>query len=107
MSKTIKLNPGFICQNCGFNTPPAQQTCRNHCMKCLYSLHVDAAIPGDRASDCLGLMEAIQIDQNGKKGFMIIHRCLKCGKKIPNKAAEDDSTDSLIKIIHRQNLGYQ
>ena len=50
-------------------------------------------------------MAPISIDQNSKKGFIIIHKCLKCGKIIPNKVADDDDNDALIKIIQRQNLG--
>lgn len=106
MSKTIKLNPGFTCQKCGHLNPPAEKTCRNHCRHCLYSLHVDLKVPGDRLSRCLSLMEPLKIDQNGKKGFLIVHNCLLCGKIIPNKSAHDDEVDTIIKIIQRQNTGY-
>jgi ribosomal protein L40E len=106
MSKTIKLNPGFVCKKCGTVNPPANRTCRNHCIHCLYSLHVDLTTPGDRASHCQSLMEPLRIDQSGKKGFLIVHKCLKCGKEIPNKSADDDQIDSIIQIIQRQNTGY-
>jgi len=103
-SKTVKINQEFICKKCGHSVPPADKTCRNHCPHCLYSLHVDAEVPGDRASDCNSLMEPVGIDQKSKKGFIILHKCLKCGKTIPNKVADDDETDSIIKIIQKQNL---
>lgn len=46
--------------------------------------------PGDRASLCHGMMEPVGIDQDGKKGFMILHRCTKCRIEKRNKAAIDD-----------------
>jgi hypothetical protein len=30
------------------------------------------------------------LDYDGKKGWMIVHVCTKCGKTIPNKVAPDD-----------------
>lgn len=90
-----KRNNGFICLKCGEINPPAVKSERNHCRRCLFSLHVDKETPGDRKSDCLGLMEPIGLDYKGKKGFMIRHRCVECGKKIKNKAAEDDKMGKL------------
>ena len=104
--KTVKINTEFICQNCGEINSPAQQTCRNHCHKCLYSKHVDLQLPGDRLSKCGGLMEPVSVLQNSKKGFQISHRCLKCGKTIFNKAAPDDNVDQLIAVMKKQNLNY-
>ena len=60
---------------------------RNHCPQCLWSLHVDAARPGDRASTCMGLMEPYEIVRSKKKGFQVVHRCTQCGKTQPNKLA--------------------
>ena len=94
----ITINEGFVCQKCGTENLPAQGTCRNHCKECLYSLHVDGEIPGDRASQCHGLMKPILIDQNSKKGFFIVHQCEKCSKKINNKIAEDDNWENICKI---------
>lgn len=94
----IVKNTAFVCQNCGEENSPAPQTCRNHCKKCLFSLHVDAEIPGDRESACLGLMKPVEIGQDGKKGFFVIHQCNKCGKKIRNKLADDDDWDAVCEI---------
>ncbi|MEK7524045.1 MAG: RNHCP domain-containing protein [Patescibacteria group bacterium] len=85
-----KHNEGFICQKCGEQNPPAVKSERNHCRKCLFSLHVDLETPGDRASQCEALMEPISLDHRGNKGFMILHRCQKCRKEMWNRAAEDD-----------------
>lgn len=85
-----KRNEGFKCLKCDETNPPAVKSSRNHCRRCLFSLHVDLETPGDRGSDCCGLMEPIGLDYKGKKGFMIVHRCVECGKEMKNKAAEDD-----------------
>lgn len=88
-----KHNTGFVCLKCGAVNTPAKKGERNHCRQCLYSLHVDEETPGDRKSSCGGLMEPVGLDFKGKKGFMIIHKCVKCGKEMKNKAApEDDVT---------------
>jgi DNA-directed RNA polymerase subunit RPC12/RpoP len=98
MKNFIKINEEFICKNCGFQNEKHKNSCRNHCTKCLFSLHLDKEIPGDRESNCKGLMEPILIKQNSKKGFIISHKCLKCRKIIQNKSAEDDNFDKLIEI---------
>ncbi len=100
----IDINIPFICKKCGHQVTPAELTCRNHCTQCLYSLHVDREIPGDRASTCHSLMEPIKLDQNSKKGFIIIHKCLKCGKEIANKVATDDAFEALIRLSQKSNL---
>ena len=86
----------FLCEQCGKQVGPlAHGSYRNHCPFCLSSKHVDADGPGDRASSCLGLMKATGVDHDGKKGWMIIHMCLRCGKRISNKAAPDDDLTML------------
>lgn len=81
----------FTCGHCGKDVSPLPQgSYRNHCPHCLWSKHVDADGPGDRASVCQGLMEPIELDQRGNKGWLIVHICVQCRKRIPNKAAPDD-----------------
>ena len=81
----------FTCEHCGFQVQPlGKGTYRDHCPKCLYSKHVDQDGPGDRLSLCKGSLKPTAIDQDGKKGFVIIHVCEKCGKVQRNKAAHDD-----------------
>lgn len=94
----ITNNDSFVCQNCGTENNPAVKTCRNHCKKCLYSLHLDQEIPGDRKSNCKYLMKPIEIGQDGKKGFFVVHQCLKCKKTIRNKLAEDDNWETVCTI---------
>lgn len=100
MKKFIVINESFVCQNCDHNNPPQEGSCRNHCRKCLYSLHVDKENPGDRQSICKSPMAPVSAKHSGKKGWMIIHKCLKCSKEIPNKAAEDDDFDQIIKLTN-------
>jgi DNA-directed RNA polymerase subunit RPC12/RpoP len=86
----VGRNTGFVCTVCGAEVPPlANGSCRNHCPRCLHSLHVDES-PGDRASDCGGLLEPIGAEHSGKKGWVIVHRCARCGAVRRNKAALDD-----------------
>ena len=91
-------NEEFECKNCNKNNPILPGSCRNHCKYCLYSLHLDKVNPGDRQSDCHGLMKAKSISQNKKKGWMIHHECQKCGKQILNKAANDDDFKKIIAL---------
>ena len=94
---------GFICGHCGKEVKPLGYTSRNHCPYCLWSLHVDVN-PGDRANECKGLMEPIRTEPDPKKGFVIIHRCTKCGELRRNKAAlnggkgQADNMSLLIKL---------
>jgi hypothetical protein len=86
----IHKNEGFICENCGEEVYPLRNgSCRNHCPICFHSKHVDN-VPGDRLSDCKGIMEPIDFEYRTKKGYMIIHKCKKCGKEQKNKMAFED-----------------
>lgn len=84
----------FVCENCGFLVKGSGYT--NHCPKCLWSKHVDIN-PGDRASDCQGLMEPVEIEfKEGK--YNIIHQCIKCGFQKKNKTQTDDDFEMILKI---------
>lgn len=81
-------NTGFACIYCLKNILPLQNgTYRNHCPFCLASLHVDCK-PGDRQSDCRGLMLPKKLSYKGNKGWQIIHKCQKCGQEKANIIAE-------------------
>ena len=81
-----KNDSGFICKNCGFEVQPLGYSSRNHCPNCLHSLHVDIN-PGDRANECGGIMEPITAEVDSKKGYIIIHKCKKCGAISRNRSA--------------------
>lgn len=83
-------NQGFRCAVCGAEVAPlANGSYRNHCPRCLHSIHVDV-MPGDRASDCRGVLEPVAAEHSGKKGWVVVHRCRTCGEVRRNKAALDD-----------------
>jgi hypothetical protein len=92
-------NRGFLCIVCRKHVKPLTNgSYRNHCPFCLTSLHVDV-LPGDRASKCGGVMDAIGV-RKSKKGWQIIHRCRACGVDSANRIAEDtEQPDDLERII--------
>lgn len=94
-----QLNLPFSCKNCGYPVTPegAGSGHRNHCPNCLYSLHLDE-LPGDRASDCGGLMEPITVWVRKNGEWAILHRCKCCGKIVSNRIAADDSPVKLMSI---------
>ena len=92
-------NTGFRCVVCGAEVIPLTNgSYRNHCPFCLSSLHVDRE-PGDRASDCCGVMDAVDVIRT-KKGWQLIHRCRTCGATQPNRVAADtDQADDIERLI--------
>ena len=60
--KTHACRDTFTCKVCGRLCTPenAGSDHRNHCPNCLSSLHVDIE-PGDRESDCGGIMEPVAV----------------------------------------------
>ena len=83
-------NEGFVCGHCGVRVEPlANGSCRNHCPQCLWSKHVDD-VPGDRASRCGGMMECVAVEPDARRGWMLAHRCTRCGAMRCNRAAIDD-----------------
>ncbi len=81
----IARNEAFLCAKCGFDVPEAPGSAvRNHCPRCLHSLHVDGDVPGDRASDCGGLMAPVELSQRDG-GFRLTQRCQRCGHQRVNR----------------------
>lgn len=94
MKKFTRHIEDFTCEHCGTHVSGNGYT--NHCPNCLWSKHVDNN-PGDRASNCGGLMRPIGIEtKNGE--YIIIHKCEKCGKKISQSASENDNINEIIAI---------
>ena len=85
-ARFTKNDSGFVCKNCGREVVPLGSSSRNHCPFCLASLHVDVN-PGDRAETCGGIMDAIAAKPDPKHGFLILHKCRKCGALRKNRAA--------------------
>lgn len=85
----------FKCLNCNQKVEGDGYT--NHCPKCLWSKHVDIN-PGDRKSECGGLMEPKEILKI-KSAFSILHKCQKCGMEKKNKISTRDDFDEIVKIL--------
>ena len=54
--------------------------------------------PGDRASDCGGLMDPIGVWVRKNGEWAVIHRCRRCGKLSSNRVAADDNPMKLMSI---------
>jgi len=86
----------FTCGHCKADIEPLPEgSYRNHCPLCLYSKHVDKNGPGDRESECQGLMKPTHLDHRSGKGWMIHHVCISCQKAIVNIPAPDDKLEQL------------
>ena len=83
-----KNDSGFVCAHCGKEVAPLGYTSRNHCPHCLWSLHVDV-LPGDRANACGGAMEPIGALPDARRGYILLHRCTRCGEVRRNRAAHE------------------
>lgn len=92
----------FPCKACGALVVPegAGSQHRNHCPKCLASVHVDHA-PGDRAALCGGVMEPVSVWVRKGGEWAIIHRCRLCGALHSNRIAADDNPSLLMSIAVR------
>lgn len=99
----LKNDSGFICAHCGKEVTALGYTSRNHCPYCLWSLHVDKN-PGDRASECKAPLEPVSAEPDPKKGFIITHRCTRCGALRRNKAASDDNMNLIIELTVNKEL---
>lgn len=95
----IACAESFTCKICGTFIVPegAGSQHRNHCPKCLSSIHVDNE-PGDRASVCIGIMDPICVWVRKNGEWAIIHRCRLCGVLSSNRIAADDNPTLLMSI---------
>lgn len=103
MNKHLPPDPafshGFRCASCGKEISPLRfgGRHRNHCPHCLCSLHVDDR-PGDRKSNCRGIMKPIGIHVQKNGEWSLIHKCEKCGMIKINRTACDDNELLLLTI---------
>ena len=97
--KNHLCNDIFTCRVCGRQVVPAGAGSdhRNHCPNCLSSLHVDVE-PGDRQSDCGGIMDAVAVWVRKGGEWAVIHRCRRCGALSSNRTAADDNPMKLMSI---------
>ncbi len=79
----VRTNPihrdeAFTCAHCGAAVPPGGAPVRDHCPRCLRSLHVDV-VPGDRAAGCGGLLDPVALVLESGGVRVILHKCRACG----------------------------
>jgi len=91
----IRNQENFVCDHCGEEVTGNGYT--NHCPKCLWSKHVDID-PGDRASDCGGMMRPERLDTRSDE-FIITLKCEKCGMEKRNKMSPGDNIEAAMKIV--------
>ena len=102
MKKFNMIDENFICENCGMEVNKLGYTARDHCPHCLYSKHLDIN-PGDRAADCGGMMEPIDIEQKDGN-YIVVQRCKKCGFIRRNKTTSEDEFDAILNIIRHKTI---
>ncbi len=95
--KFQRRKENFRCEHCGAWVEGDGYT--NHCPRCLWSKHVDV-YPGDRAATCQGLMEPIGVMVEDD-GYVIVHRCTRCGLVRRNRASPQDDFEVLLKLAGR------
>lgn len=100
MRNFLRVKENFKCEKCGYQVMGDGYT--DHCPECLWGKHVDREIPGDRKSECRGLMEPIGVMYKSEK-FKILYRCQKCGHEFWVKEGKGDNRELLLKLIN--NLG--
>ncbi|MFH1561380.1 MAG: RNHCP domain-containing protein [Patescibacteria group bacterium] len=95
MAKNFIVRPieEYRCEHCGQLVAGGRYN--NHCPSCLWSKHLDRDLPGDRKSNCLGMMEPIGAVQKGNR-WRIIHRCLNCDQQT---IVDNSPQDNFEKII--------
>ena len=91
------------CGHCDFAFPRSAPGTRhrNHCPVCLWSRHLDAEVPGDRAAECGGLMEPIAISARPDGEWTLVHRCRRCDALARNRIAGDDDPVTLLALAVR------
>jgi len=92
----------FSCIRCNSRVTDQQAGSdqRNHCPRCLWSLHVDFQ-NGDRRSACKAAMEPIAVWVKQKGEWSIVHRCTGCGALRVNRIASDDNETLLLSLALR------
>ncbi|HWE62965.1 MAG TPA: RNHCP domain-containing protein [Chloroflexota bacterium] len=90
----------FRCRRCKLlvGALPSGGRHRNHCPFCLYSRHVDACKPGDRASDCGALMAPVAAYTRRNGEYALVHRCLCCAIERHNRIGADDDFDLVLSL---------
>ena len=89
----IRKNPihrdeSFVCCVCQRFVEKGKIQIRDHCPFCLHGLHLDN-VPGDRASDCHGILKPHSIQTTHKQNW-IMYICQKCDYKFRVRTHPED-----------------
>ena len=96
MKNFIRIKEDFVCEHCGEKVAGDGYT--DHCPRCLWGKHVDRETPGDRESDCGGLMEPIRVLYE-KGGYKIAYKCTRCDHEFKVRSGEGDSRELLVSMV--------
>ena len=96
MKNFIRVKQNFTCQNCGQKVSGNGYT--DHCPNCLWGKHVDLDIPGDRASDCRGLLKPLRVVFE-KGNYRIYYKCANCTHQFRVWADSKDNKDVLVSLV--------
>jgi hypothetical protein len=97
MKNFVRRIEDFVCENCGQRVVGDGYT--DHCPKCLWGKHVDREIPGDRASECRGMMEPIK--SSFEKGeFKILYQCSGCNHNFWVRCDKNDDRERLMALVN-------
>ena len=97
MKNFIRKKEDFVCEHCGEKVVGDGYT--DHCPKCLWAKHVDRLIPGDRESDCGGMMEPIATQFSiSNFQFSIKYKCTKCRHTFKVREGKGDDREKLIEL---------
>jgi len=97
----MKKDGGFVCKNCGAKVGRIKYggRFRNHCSRCLFSLHVDKESCGDRRSKCGGIMVPIGYFLRRTGEYVLVHKCTKCNEERFNRVAADDDLKKVLALV--------
>ncbi|PIS38761.1 MAG: hypothetical protein COT34_02090 [Candidatus Nealsonbacteria bacterium CG08_land_8_20_14_0_20_43_11] len=87
----------FTCEHCGDKVKGTGYT--DHCSQCLWSKHTDI-MPGDRQNKCQGIMKPVAVLARDRS-YVIYYQCQRCGAEHRVKAAANDNSDEILKLISK------
>jgi hypothetical protein len=97
----IRRDEGFTCAHCGQEVAPLGFTDRDHCPRCLRSLHVDV-VPGDRAQGCGGILDPVGGEMAGGEAVLFF-RCRRCGHshrvKAITRGEQPDDWEMVVRTL--------
>ena len=96
------IDEEFICEVCKKHVTKLEYTARDHCPYCLSSKHLDIN-PGDRSSNCKGVLVPFDIEKGKKDTYKIVYRCSECKVIKKNKMAIDDNFDKVLEIMSNES----